>query len=539
MLYLSRWTVYSVIGICLLGFWAAVPNFFTSQTIREWPVVLWRTQINLGLDLQGGSSLLLQVDIDKVVEDRVRALADSVRVLLRRQEIDYQTVDIDSTTISVVLTDAAADLDRTIDRIEQELIFPQQQTSLTATPEELDLRRRNTGFDLSLNEVGLGLRVSQAMEESIEIIRRRIDESGINEPLIARQGARRILVQLPGIEDPERIKELIGQTAKMTFHLLHPDANTYTAGARIPPGAILLYSQEPDPYSGELLTYLLRRRVEVDGASLIDAQPASDPQTGAWVVNFEFDSIGSRRFAQVTRENVNRQFAIVLDDTVISAPVIREPILGGRGQISGQFSVASANDLAVLLRAGALPAPLTLIEERTVGPNLGADAIRAGANACAIGFILVILYMALIYGWFGILANITLIANMVMIVGFLSLPPATLTLPGIAGLLLTLGMAVDANILINERIREETQRGKSPYAAMDAGFRRAFSTILDSNATTLLTMILLYSFGSGPVRGFAVTISCGIITTVFSAMFVTRLMMVGWLRKTKPTRLPL
>ena len=539
MLYFSRWTIYIVLGICCLGFWAAVPNFFSSETVEEWPILLSRTQINLGLDLQGGSSLLLEVDTDKLIEDRVQNLADSVRVVLRRADIGYRSLDISESEISVLLTDPETDLEAALDLIEQEFVLPQQPTAFASVIEEIDLQRQDEGFELSLNEAGLSRRVSQAMEESIEIIRRRIDESGINEPLIARQGGRRILVQLPGVEDPQRIKDLIGQTAKMTFHLLHPEAAAYIPGSRIPPGARLLYGQEPDPYSGQGESYLLRRRVEVDGASLINAQPATDPQSGQWVVNFEFDAIGTRRFAQVTRENVNRQFAIVLDDAVISAPVIREPILGGRGQISGQFSVASANDLAVLLRAGALPTSLTLVEERTVGPNLGADAIQAGLNACIIGFLLVILYMGVIYGWFGILANITLIANMIMIIGFLSLPPATLTLPGIAGLLLTLGMAVDANILINERIREEAYRGKSPYAAMEAGFRRAFSTILDSNVTTLLTMLLLYYFGSGPVRGFAVTISCGIVTTVFSAMFVSRLMMVSWLRRTRANRLPL
>ncbi len=282
----------------------------------------------------------------------------------------------------------------------------------------------------------------------------------------------------------------------------------------------------------------VRRRIEVDGANLTDASPAQDAQTGEWVVNFVFDSVGSRRFADVTQANVNHPFAIVLDDKVLTAPVIREPITGGRGQISGSFNAQSATDLSVLLRAGALPAPLTVVEERSVGPELGADSIRAGAISLGVGFLLVIAFMAIFYGFFGWIANVALVVNLMLMLAILSLLEATLTLPGMAGILLTLGMAVDANILINERIREETKNNRKPVAAMEAGFRKAYSTIIDSNVTALLAHVMLFVFGSGPVRGFAVTITVGIVTTMFTATVLARLMMVRWYTARRPALLP-
>ena len=382
---------------------------------------------------------------------------------------------------------------------------------------------------VALTESGISDRAARAVEQSIEIVRRRIDETGVNEPVIARQGSNRILVQLPGVTDPDRVKRLLGQTAKMTFHLLGDE--TAARGTAAPPGTQWLPSIDPASRGQQ---YLVRKKIEVDGASLLDARPGSDQQSGTWVVNFEFDSAGARRFAEITKANVGRPFAIVLDGKVISAPVIREPITGGRGQISGNFTTQSANDLAVLLRAGALPAPLTIVEERTIGPDLGANSIRAGIIACLVGFVLVVSYMIMSYGLFGLYANIALIFNLFLTVAALSLLNATLTLPGIAGLLLTLGMSVDANILINERIREESRKGRSAFAAMEAGFTRAFATIVDANLTTLIKMLLLYAVGTGTIRGFAVTISLGIITSMFTATVVTRLLMVTWLKKHRP-----
>jgi protein-export membrane protein SecD len=317
----------------------------------------------------------------------------------------------------------------------------------------------------------------------------------------------------------------------MTFRLVDETANPTSPVP--PPGVDFL----PDE-SQQGAKIAVRRRIEVDGANLMDARAGQNPQTGEWVVNFTFDSVGTRRFAEVSRNNVGHRFAIVLDDKVISAPVIREPITGGRGQISGNFTARSATDLAVLLRAGALPAPLTVVEERSVGPELGADAIRAGAIALGVGFVLVMIYMAVFYGLFGWMANVALVANLVLMLAVLSLLEATLTLPGMAGILLTLGMAVDANILINERIREEVHNGRTPLNAMETGFRRAYSTIVDSNATTFLSHVMLFIFGSGPVRGFAVTITVGIATSLFTATMLARLMMVRWYASTRPAALP-
>jgi protein-export membrane protein SecD len=336
-------------------------------------------------------------------------------------------------------------------------------------------------------------------------------------------------VQLPGVEDPARIKDLLGQTARMTFHLLDESANLQAATP--PPGTMFLPG---DRFQDR---YAVRRRVEVDGANLTDARAGQD-STGQWVVNFTFDSIGTRRFADVTRQNVGRPFAIVLDERVITAPNIREPITGGRGQISGSFTVQGANDLAVLLRAGALPAPLTVVEERTVGPELGADAIRAGIISLAVGASFVFLYMGLAYGFMGWLANIALLANLVIMIGILSVMGATLTLPGIAGIVLTLGTALDANILINERIREEVKNGRTPISALELGFTKASGTILDSNLTNLIAMACLYGFGSGPIKGFAVTVAVGTVVQMWTATVVVRLMVASWYRRRRPQTLP-
>ncbi|HEY0418964.1 MAG TPA: protein translocase subunit SecD, partial [Acetobacteraceae bacterium] len=386
-------------------------------------------------------------------------------------------------------------------------------------------------ISVTLSPGALKDRAAGAVQQSIEIVRRRVDETGVVEPIITRQGENRIVVQLPGIEDPNRIKQLLGKTARMTFRLTDETANT--AAPVAPPGVDFL------PLEGRAGQRIaVRRRVEVDGANLTDARAGQNGQTGQWVVNFTFDSVGTRRFAEVSRNNVGHPFAIVLDERVISAPVINEPITGGRGQISGSFDAKSATELAVLLRAGALPAPLTVVEERSVGPELGADAIRAGAIALAVGFVLVMAYMAIFYGLFGWFANIALLANLVIMLALLSLLQATLTLPGMAGILLTLGMAVDANILINERIREEVRNGRTPLNAMETGFRRAFATIVDSNATAILSHVMLFAFGSGPVRGFAVTITVGVITSMFTATMLARLFMVRWYAARRPAALP-
>jgi SecD/SecF fusion protein len=529
MLFFSRWKIWSIIAVSLAGVLLSVPNVVPRP---DW----WPYAMNLGLDLRGGSYLLLEVDMPAVVRDRIATIQDQVRTRMRAANI--QIVGISGRDNVVVFqVREPGQVQAAIANL-REIVTMVGGGGLGAGTADLDIQAAPDGtVTITLTEVALREKATQAVLQSIEIVRRRIDETGVNEPQIARQGANRILVQLPGVDDPDRIKKLLGTTARMTFRLLDQNVDP-ASGQRPPPGVEFLRAENEQRSDGQPMLYAVRQRVEVEGANLTKASAGTNPQTGEWVVNFEFDSLGARRFADVTRQNVGRPFAIVLDDKVISAPVIREPITGGRGQISGRFTARDAQDLAVLLRAGALPAPLTIVEERTVGPDLGADAIRAGIVSILVGMVLVFAFILWSYGLFGAFACVGLIVNLFLTVACLSLLQATLTLPGMAGLLLTLGLSVDANILINERIREETKAGKTPYAAMEAGFTRAFSTIVDANLTTLIKMMLLFAFGSGPVRGFAVTITLGILTSMFTAIVLVRLMMVTWLRARKRDALP-
>ena len=534
MLFFAPWKRWTVLAVCLAGVILSLPNFFSKP--GWWPSFVPYYAMNLGLDLRGGSYLLLEVDMPAVVRERLNNVQDQVRSRMRAANIPILGVSARDNSVVFQIRDAAQAQDAA--RNLREIVTMVGGGALGGGTPDLDIQAAPDGtITLTITEIALRDKATQAVQQSIEIVRRRIDETGVNEPQIARQGANRILVQLPGIDDPDRIKRLLGTTARMTFHLLDPNTDP-NAGQRPPPGTLILRADNERRADGQPTLYAVRQRVEVEGASLTRASAGTNPQTGEWIVNFEFDSLGARRFGEVTRQNVGRPFAIVLDDKVISAPVIREPILGGRGQISGRFTARDAQDLAVLLRAGALPAPLTIVEERTVGPDLGADAIRAGVFSIVVGTILVFIFIGWSYGLFGWFACMGLVVNLFLTVACLSLLQATLTLPGMAGLLLTLGLSVDANILINERIREEVKAGKTPYAAMEAGFARAFSTIVDSNLTTLLKMMLLFAFGSGPVRGFAVTITLGILTSFFSATVVVRLMMVIWLRFKKREALP-
>jgi preprotein translocase subunit SecD len=522
MMYFSRLKAAAILGVCLLGLLVSLPNLFRAPA--AW--LPWRT-VHLGLDLKGGSYLLMEVDMKAVVKERLDSLVDAVRQALRPGAIFFQTLEAQPDQNRVVLrlrdqskADAALAVIRPL----------VQREGPNNTP-DLDIVTAPDGaITLTLSPVALHARASAAVQQSIEIVRRRIDETGVVDPQITQQGDSRIVVQLPGIEDPNRVKQLLGKTAHMTFRLVDEAANT-SAGVP-PPGVEFLQMQE-----GSGGRVAVRKRVDVDGGDLTDAR-AGTGQNGDWVVNFKFNSNGGRRFADITRANVNHRFAIVLDDKVISAPVIREPITGGSGQISGGFTANSANDLAVLLRAGALPAPLTVVEERTIGPELGADSIRAGAISLLAGFLLVIAFMAFFYGLFGWFANLCLIVNLVLMLALMSLLEATLTLPGMAGILLTLGMAVDANILINERVREEQRRGRPPLAALEHGFQRAYNTIFDSNAATFLSHVMLFAFGSGPVKGFAVTITIGIATSMFTAWMLTRLLVSRWYVSVRPKLLP-
>jgi preprotein translocase subunit SecD len=523
-MYFSRLKTALILGVCVLGVLLSLPNLFAAPA--GW--LPWRT-IHLGLDLRGGSYLLMEVDMSAVIKERLEGLADAARRSLERAGVRPYTIATqpEQDRLLVKLPDPTK-ADAALAAVKELQTTSGQ--GISARP-DLDFATTPDGVTVTLSPLALNDRATQAVQQSIEIVRRRIDETGVVDPLITRQGTNRIVVQLPGIEDPNRIKQLLGKTARMTFRLTDENANM---AAPVPPPGVEFLPMQDRP--GQKIA--VRKRVEVDGANLTDARAGQNSQTGEWVVNFTFDSLGTRRFADVSRAAVGHPFAIVLDDKVISAPVIREPITGGRGQISGNFTAATATDLAVLLRAGALPAPLTVVEERSVGPELGADAIRAGAISLAVGFVLVIIFMGVFYGLFGWMANLALVMNLILMVAVLSLIEGTLTLPGMAGILLTLGMAVDANILINERIREEVRNGRTPLNAMETGFRRAFSTIIDSNATAFLAHVMLFIFGTGPVRGFAVTITVGIVTSLFTATMLARLMMVRWYAANRRQLLP-
>ncbi len=520
------WKKFLVVLVCVLGLAYAAPNVVPSSYTEELPGWLPNKGVSLGLDLRGGSHLLLEVEVQAVIDEYLDSLIDGARAELRKERIRYLGLGKQNGAVSVRIPDAA-------DRDKAVALLKDIDGEAEAT---LDGER----IVLSLGDQSLNERTTSAVQQSIEIIRRRIDETGVREPTIQRQGEDRIIVQLPGIDDPERVKRLIGKTARLTFQMVDVENSIQDASqGRVPPGSLLLPMLDNARGAGGPEQILVKKRVDVHGENLTDAQPSFDGRTNEPVVSFRFDNLGARRFGEVTSKNVNRPFAIVLDGQVISAPTIREPIMGGSGQISGGFSVQEANDLALLLRAGALPAPLTILEERTVGPGLGADSIAAGETASVVGLILVVIFMAIAYGRFGLYADVALLVNIVLILAVLSVLQASLTLPGIAGIVLTIGMAVDANVLVFERIREEVRAGRTPISSIDAGYGRALTTIIDSNITTLIAAVLLYAFGSGPVRGFAVTLAIGIVSSMFTAIMLTRLFVVGWLRRTKPSELPI
>ncbi|MEQ8586078.1 MAG: protein translocase subunit SecD [Thalassobaculaceae bacterium] len=513
MMQFETWKTILVAFVCLAGIAYAAPNLFEKGIGDDVPTGVPGKQINLGLDLQGGSYLLLEVEAEVVVQERLEAIVDGARRSLREARIGYVDLGVEDGTAGFTVREASE-----VERARE--IAAELDSDATVTVD-------GTRVSLSMGEEAIRQIKINAVQQSIEIVRRRVDETGTREPLIQRQGDERILIQLPGIDDPQRIKELIGQTAKLTFHLVAVGADAN----RPPPGSRTL----PQVDGGEVV---IERRVMVSGENLVDAQPSFD-QSNQPVVTIRFDSAGGQRFGRATADNVGKPFAIVLDGQVISAPVIREPILGGSAQISGRFSVQEAQDLALLLRAGALPAPLTVLEERSVGPGLGADSIAAGEIAAVIGLVLVVGFMIVCYGLFGLFANIALFFNIALILGALSALQATLTLPGIAGIVLTIGMAVDANVLIFERVREEIDAGRSPINALDAGYSRALTTIVDSNLTTLFAAIFLFALGSGPVKGFAVTLGIGIMTSMFTAIMVTRLFVALWARRRRPASLPI
>lgn len=537
MLYFAKWKIVTTLTFAVLCVLLALPNFFDESTRAKFPSWLPSQAINLGLDLRGGSHLLLEIEVGVVITERLESLRDEVRSALRDGRIGYTGLAANEDSVRVRIRDPEQIPD-SLTRL-RDLAAPIQNFFSGATSTDIEVEEGEGGqITLRLTEPAIEQKIDSAVKQSIEIIRRRVDELGTTEPTIQRQGADRVLVQVPGLDDPQRLKELLGQTAKLSFRLVDLSADLSQAlNGRVPSDSELLY--EEDAAGNQIQPYVIKRRIMVSGEDLTDAQPGFDQQTNTPVVTFRFDTSGAKRFGDATQANVGRPFAIVLDGKVISAPVIREPILGGSGQISGGFTTEGAQNLAILLRAGALPAPMNILEERTVGPGLGADSIAAGEIAAIIGAIAVVVFMLIAYGFFGILANIALIVNMFMIVGILSLLQATLTLPGIAGIVLTVGMAVDANVLIFERIREEIHDGKTPIAAIEAGYSRAMSTIFDANITTFLAAVILFFAGTGPVRGFSVTLAIGIVTSVFTAVTLTRLMVAVWIRRNRPKTVPI
>ena len=476
--------------------------FFSALNFQESESPLINKKVNLGLDLQGGSYLLLEINSDPLVKEKIQSKVIPLKKLLKKNNLDYSNFNIQEKNISFTLNNP--------DKFEL-LFFSKKDNLLNPyinkyNSHELDLKINERNIDISFSKFGLLTINNSALKQSIEIVRRRIDDVGTKEPTILQRGEKRILVELPGLKDPERIKNLLGKTAQLNFRLVS-DNDEF--------GIDKLTSE-----NGEILN--VSKRIVMSGDNLIDAQPNFNSQSNEPAVSFTLDRLGAQKFGRTTADNVGKRLAIVLDGNIISAPSINEPITGGSGIISGNFSFQEATDLSLLLRSGALPTPLEVVEERTVGPDLGEDSIKSGVISLIVGFVLVILFMLYKYKVFGLIANVTLIANLIMLIGVLTILEATLTLPGIAGIILTVGMAVDANVLIFERIKEELKTEKSIVHAFHIGYSKAKITVLDANITTLIAAVILFAFGSGPVKGFAITLGIGIVTTLFSAYFLAR-----------------
>ena len=534
MLHFARWKTVLIWLVVLASILIALPNVLNNEQKQALSGWLPSKGVTLGLDLQGGSHIMLKIERADIVKERLETTVGDVRAKLREASIKYTGLSGSGQQIQVRITDPA-EIEAAKEALKS-LTDPISTGGLTGgTIQEATLEDGTDGLlRLNITDEGIQYRMSSALTQSIEVVRRRVDELGTTEPMIQRQGADRIIVQVPGLQDPQRLKALLNQTAKLTFHMVDTSVPVQEAvNGRPPAGSEIMYSMDDPP-----VPYLVEKRALISGENLVDAQASFNQQNNEPVVSFRFDSKGAQRFGQATQQNVGRPFAIVLDDQVISAPVIREPIIGGSGQISGNFTVEGANDLAVLLRAGALPATLTVVEERTVGPSLGADSIRAGMVASLIAAVLVVGFMLAFYGFLGLVANVALAVNIVMIFAVLSMIGSTLTLPGIAGIVLTMGMAVDSNVLIYERVREEVKNGRPFVQSLDIGFQKALATIVDANLTTLIAAVILFYMGSGPVRGFAVTLSVGIATTVFTAFTFTRWIVAEWVRRRRPKHLP-
>ena len=494
---------FSKINIILIYLVLFFVSIFSLLNLQNKDNIIFDKKVNLGLDLQGGSYLLLEINSDSIVEEKIQSKVIPLKKLLKENDINFKDFKIDNSKLFFKTND--------IEKFEL-VFFSKKDNTINNYIDnyrsfELDFRKIDNNFiEISFSKFGLLTINNAALKQSIEIVRRRIDDVGTKEPTILQRGEKRILVELPGLKDPNRIKKLLGKTAQLNFRLVSESSDF---------GTDELVSED-----GESIK--ISKRIVMSGENLIDAQPNIQNQNNEPTVSFKLDRLGAQKFGRTTTDNVGKRLAIVLDGKIISAPNINEPITSGNGIISGNFTFQEATDLALLLRSGALPTPLEVVEERTVGPDLGEDSIKSGVTSLIVGFILIILFMFYKYKLFGLIANTALIANLFMLVGILTILEATLTLPGIAGIILTVGMAVDANVLIFERIREELKTEKSIIHAFDSGYSKAKITVLDANITTLIAAIILFAFGSGPVKGFAVTLGIGILTTLFTAYFLAR-----------------
>ncbi len=543
MLQFTRIQTAAVLGLVLLGAIFAAPNFLKEETRESLPAFLPKGTINLGLDLQGGSYLLLGVDTDKVIDDRMRAMMGEIRRELRpnrsagreRIAIDNLAYNPQTDVISLRLRDAG-DEDEAETRI-RDLTRGGLGGALGGIgSREYTVSASNGRIDVSMTPEAKRAIASKAVSDSMVVVRQRIDPAGNREVSIAPQGTDRIVVQVPGDDDPEALKRIINRSGQLSFHRHDPSVDAQDAAAGLlPPGRIYVpYTESEGP--GGLVLF---EDPEVTGDMVVDASMSQNTDGGGFQINFRFDSRGARRFGDYTRDNIGAIFAIVLDEQIISAPRIQSAITQGSGRITGNFTAVEAAETALLIRSGALPAELTTMEQRSVGPDLGRDSIEAGTMALIIGFAAVIVYMVISYGRFGIYADLALIANVILIAGALSLFGSTLTLPGIAGIVLTIGMAVDANVLIFERIREELLNGKAPINAAETGYQKAWSAIIDANVTTFIAALIMFQLGAGPVRGFAITLAVGVVTSVFTAYVLTRVFAGGYLLSKRPKELKL
>lgn len=531
MLNFSTRKTWTIFGICIVGIVIAIMAFLPQGTL---PAKFPHPRINLGIDLQGGAYLLLEADKNALAKERLENNRAAIQQALRRERILFRNLRVSNNAVSFQLMDEA-NKDKASAAL-KDIINSRSNGPLNLPL--FALTQEGPAYTLTLSNEAMTDILAHATEQAVSIVRRRIDESGVAEPIVARQGSNRILVELPGVADPQRIKNLLGKTAKMTFHLVAAGKTVADSEVEILPMKDRGSAAEGAPPQ----TIAIYRKIELDGSNLTNAQQGINPNAisagDKVTVDLTFDSVGAEKFGNITLKHVGEQFAIVLDGEVITAPTMREPILGGRAMISGSFKTEDeARNLAVQLRAGALPVPLTVVEERSVGASLGADAIQSGLTSVAIGFVLVVAFMLAAYGRFGVYASIALLANLGLTLAGLSILGATLTLPGIAGLLLALGIAVDSNVLINERTREEVKRGKGVIGSLETGFRRAYVTIVDANLTTLLKMAILFFVGTGAIKGFSITISLGIIVSMFTAIELVRLFIARWVKRTRPKTL--